>query len=244
MYSIGQCSRKGEAEMTDDGDKAMRADAPDLRQQGREAVEGPQATREAVRDVVVRALSNRPLEEGRVRDVVHAVLEGAVEAAPEGSAESVEALRQAVAGIDDALERAAMASKLAIEEARARAAAFSEQDLKRAVDDLATLDRLYFEALAEVVKSGTKVSTRILGDLAEHLQRTGTRTGAAVREALETLGRPHPPHVPPRPAEVARTARAGAATIAAIGSGILAGLADALGPEHDKDRTESPEKDA
>ncbi|MBN9890216.1 DUF6781 family protein [Salipiger abyssi] len=230
--------------MTDDGDKAMRADAPDLRQQGREAVEGPQATREAVRDVVVRALSNRPLEEGRVRDVVHAVLEGAVEAAPKGSAESVEALRQAVAGIDDALERAAMASKLAIEEARSQAAAFSEQDLRRAVDDLATLDRLYFEALASVVKNGTKVSARIIGDLAEHMRRTGTRTGAAVHEALAALERPHARHVAPRPTDIAHTARAGAATIAAIGSGILAGLADALGPRHEKDRTEPPEKDA
>lgn len=230
--------------MTEEAEKGPHPDDPDLRRQGREAVEGPQATREAVRDVVVRALSNRPLEEGQVRDVVRSVLEGAAEAVPEDSAESVEALRQAVAGIDDALERAAMASKLAIEEARARAAAFSEQDLRRAVDDLATLDRLYFETLAAVVKSGTKVSARIIGDLAEHLRRNGTRTSAAVREALATLERPHHPHIPPRPTEVARTARTGAATIAAIGSGILAGLADALGPRHEKDRTEPPEEDA
>lgn len=229
--------------MTEEVEKGPHPDAPDLRRQGREAVEGPQATREAVRDVVMRALTARPLEEGQVRDVVRSVLEGAAEAVPEDGAESVEALRQAVAGIDDALERAAMASELAIEEARARAAAFSEQDLRRAVDDLATLDRLYFEALASVVKSGTKVSARILGDLLEHLRRSGTRTGAAVREALTTLERPHPPHVPPRPSEVARAARAGAATIAAIGNGILGGLADALGPRHDKDRTEPPEKD-
>lgn len=182
--------------------------------------------------------------EGQVRDVVQVVLEGVLDAAPEESAESLEALRQAVAGIDDALERAAMASKLAIEEARSQAAAFSEQDLRGAVDDLATLDRLHFEALASAVKSETMVSARILGDLTEHLRRTGTRTGAAVREALATLERTHPRPAPPRPSDIARTARAGAATIAAIGSGILAGLADALGPRHDKDRTEPPEKDA
>lgn len=230
--------------MTEDVEKGPQTDASDLRRQGREAVEGPQATREAVRDVVMRALSNRSLEEGQVRDVVRSVLEGAAEAVPGDGAESVEALRQTVDGIDDALERAAMATKLAIEEARSQAAAFSEQDLRRAVDDLATLDRLYFEALASVVKSGTKVSARIIGDLAEHLRRTGTRTGAAVREALAALERPDAPHVPPRPGDLAHTARVGAATIAAIGSGILAGLADALGPRHDKDRTESPEEDA
>lgn len=229
--------------MTEEVEKGLHPDASDLRRQGREAVEGPQATREAVRDVVMRALSNRPLEEGQIRDVLRSVLEGAAEVVPDDEAESVEALRQTVAGIDDALERAAMASKLAIEEARSQAAAFSEQDLRRAVDDLATLDRLYFEALVAVVKSGTKVSARIIGDLAEHLQHTGTRTGTAVREALAALERPHAPHVAPRPADLAHTARAGAATIAAIGSGILAGLADTLGPRHDKDRTEPPEKD-
>ncbi|ANH08978.1 DUF6781 family protein [Shinella sp. HZN7] len=230
--------------MTEDVEKGPHPGAPDLRRQAREAVEGPQATREAVRDVVMRALSNRSLEEGQIRDVVRSVLEGAAEAVPGDRAENVEALRQTVAGIDDALERAAMASKLAIEEARSGAAAFSEQDLRRALDDLATLDRLYFDTLASVMKSGTKVSARIVGDLADHLRRTGTRTGAAVRAALATLERPHHPHIPPRPTEVARSAQTGAATIAAIGSGILAGLADALGAGHDKDRTERPEEDA
>jgi len=230
--------------MKQDGDTEMQPDAPHLRQQGREAVKGQQDTREAVRNVVVSALSHRPLEDEQVRDVVRSVLEGAVDALPDESKESLDALRQAVAGIDDALERAAMASKLAIEEARSRAAAFSERDLRRAVDDLATLDRLYFEALASVAKGGTKVSARILADLAEHVQRTGTRTGAAVREALDTLERTHPRPIPPMPTDVARTARAGAATIAAIGSGILAGLADALGKQPGEDRKDQPENDA
>jgi ornithine cyclodeaminase/alanine dehydrogenase-like protein (mu-crystallin family) len=94
------------------------------------------------------------------------------------------------------------------------------------------------------VKSGTKTSERILADLVDHLRRTGTRTGVAVRVALEALERVHPGPVPPKPSDVARTIRAGAATVAAIGSGMLAGLADALGSARDGDWTELPEKDA
>ena len=78
--------------MTKEVQGERHPDAPDLRRQGRAAVEGPQATREAVRDVVMRALSNRSLEEGQVRDVVRSVLEGAAEAAPDDSAESLDAL--------------------------------------------------------------------------------------------------------------------------------------------------------
>jgi hypothetical protein len=230
--------------MTQNDQMKNEFDAPDLRQQGHEAVKGSQDTREAVRDVVVSALSRRSLDKGQVRDVLHEVLEGAVDALPDDGEESLDVLGQAVAGIDDALERAAMASKLAIEEARSRAAAFSEQDLRRAVNDLATLDRLYFETLASVVKGGTTVSARILADLTEHLQRTGTRTGTAVREALATLEQTsHHQPVPPTPSEVAHAARAGAATIAAIGSGILAGLADAVAPHSDKQDADRTEKD-
>ena len=41
--------------MTEEVEKGQHPDASDLRRQGREAVEGPQVTREAVRDVVMNA---------------------------------------------------------------------------------------------------------------------------------------------------------------------------------------------
>lgn len=230
--------------MTEHDEHGANAAHPDLRQQGREAVTGTQDTREAVRDAVVRALSSKPLDEGQVRDVVRTVLKGVLDAAPGDAAESAEAVKLAAAGIDEALERAAMASKLAIEEARSQAAAFSERDLRRAFDDLATMERWYLETLGTVVKEGTKTSAHILADLADHLHRTGTRTGDAVRDALADLGRAQPTHVAPRPSDVVRTARAGAATIAAIGSGILAGLADALGTQPGEGRKDPPENDA
>jgi F0F1-type ATP synthase membrane subunit b/b' len=230
--------------MTENDQNQTTATRTDLRQQGQDAVTGAQDTREAVRDAVVRALSRQPLEEGQVRDVVRTVLKGVLDAAPGEGAASAEALKQAAAGIDEALERAAMASKLAIEEARSQAAAFSERDLRRALNDLAAMERWYLETLGAVVKEGTKTSAHILGDLADHLHRTGTRTGDAVRDALADLGRAQPTHVAPRPSDVVRTARVGAATIAAIGSGILAGLADALGTRPGEGRKESPENDA
>lgn len=230
--------------MTDHDGQGANAVRHDLRQQGSEAVSGARDTREAVRDAVVRALSNKPLDEGQVRDVVQTILKGVLDAAPDEGAESADALKQAAAGIDEALERAAMASKLAIEEARSQAAAFSESDLRRALDDLATMERWYLETLGTVVKEGTKTSAHILGDLADHLHRTGTRTGDAVRDALADLERAQTTHVAPRPSDVVRTARAGAATIAAISSGILAGLADALGTRPGERRKEPPENDA
>lgn len=174
--------------MTENDQKETNAARTDLRQQGQDAVTGTRDTREAVRDAVVRALSRQPLKEGQVRDVVRTVLKGVLDTAPGEGAESAEALRQAAAGIDEALECAAMTSKLAIEEARSQAAAFSERDLRRVLDDLATMEWWYLETLGTIVKEGTKTSAHILADLADHLHRTDTRTAMPCAMRLPILG--------------------------------------------------------
>ncbi|MHC0054998.1 DUF6781 family protein [Actibacterium sp. D379-3] len=213
---------------------AVRGDA-------RGAVAQRDDIREAVRDIVSRALERRPLQRENMQQVVATVLEGAALGAPESEVDSVAALKQAAAGIDDAMAKAAEASRLAIEEAAGRADTFSETDLKQAIDDLADLDKLYLDAIRTLAKSGAKASRAMLDDLAGHVERAGTDTGRLVRASLDDLqaavARSHRPHL----SDIGRTARAGAATIASIGSGILAGLSDSLAPSaQDGDARDKP----
>jgi len=201
----------------------------------RKAMTSGEDIREAVRDLVVSVLSRRPLESAHVREVAQAVLKGAAEAAPDSAEESLEAMKQAADGIDEALERAAEASKLAVEEARSRAEVYSETELKQAIQDIATLEDMYFEALEKAVTGSAKTSVGILRDLEKHLRRTGTSTGRTAREILDALHKSAQTARPPLPSDIVRSARAGTATIASIGSGILAGLAQSLEPKAAED---------
>lgn len=226
--------------MNSNNEQSPELDIPTLSEEARMAARERDDVHRAVRDLVVKALSQRPLEPNSVREVAEAVLKGAAEGAPETAKESQEAMRKVVAGVDEAIERVAEASKLAIEEARARADAYSEDDLKQAAEDIASLERMLFDALSSAVKSGTKTSFRILNDLTAHLQKTGTSTGRTVRDTLDDLQNVAAGAGRPSLSDVTRTTRAGAATIAAIGSGILAGFAESLAPKKPGENAEVP----
>ncbi|SEQ31152.1 DUF6781 family protein [Thalassovita taeanensis] len=219
-------------------------DVPALRSDTHAALIEGDRIQEAVRDVVVRALSSRPLSRENVKEVIEVVLDEAADGASESGVETTDALKQASAGIDDALSRATHASKLALEEATGRVEAFSETDLKQAADDLVALDKMYLEVLRDLVKSGRKASHALFKDLVTHVERSSADTGKSIRASLEALQGhlPHRPHL----SDLGRSARTGMATVASIGSGILAGLSDSLAPsqEQDKDDEKPKQKDA
>ncbi|PKM02641.1 MAG: hypothetical protein CVV17_05410 [Gammaproteobacteria bacterium HGW-Gammaproteobacteria-7] len=203
-----------------------------MREAAREALVGGESIRDAVRDLMVRALGHQPLTQDNIRAVATSVLEGAIAGAPQGSTEAARALREAAEGIDEAIARAAQASHLAIAEAVGRADEFSENDLRQALRDLRELENLFQDVVISVAKGGSSVSRSIVEDLARHFERAGTDTARAVRQAMETgqgAGAHHLPYL----GDMARTTRSGLSTIAAIGSGILSGLSEGLAPRRD-----------
>lgn len=148
-------------------------------------------------------------------------------------------MQQAGEGIEDAMVHVAQASRLAIEEARSRADAFNETELKRAAEDLKTLDRLYIETMQDFAKAGASTARRTIGDLATHMERSGSSAAQAIRDASETVGQALPASGRPHLSDAGRAARAGIGTIAALGSAILAGIADGLASEAETDSSDT-----
>jgi len=207
----------------------------------RKAVELNDDIRSEVRNIVATALGENHLERKNVERTIGAVLDGAIEGSPEGSKELAEVVKKTVAGLDDALAKAASASKLAIEEVGGRVDDFSEQDMKRAIDDLKGLEALFIQTLGDLAKAGHGTAGSILHDLASHAERSGTEIGRSAKEALDALhgalSKTERPHL----SDVEKVARTGAASLASVASGILAGLADSLAPEK-KSETDKPEQ--
>lgn len=199
-----------------------------IRRAARDATAAGQDIRNEVRDIVADAAAGKPLEPDSLRHVLTLVLEGAAEGAPEGTEEAAAAMRKAGEGIGDAMERVAEASRLAIEEARGRGDDFSEIELKRAAENLETLDRLFIDTMQDFARAGATTARRTIGDLATHLERGGKDTARAVRDAAEALGQGMAATGRPHLSDVNRAARAGIGTIAGLGSAILGGIAEGL----------------
>lgn len=185
-----------------------------------------------VRKIVVDALKNGQMEPEHIKEVLQAVVNGAVEGATESEPEAKEILQQTITGIDDALSQIAQASSLAIEEAADNVEQFNEHDLKRALTDLNDLEKLFFDTLNDVAKGSQEVTSDIIKKLVHHLQHSSTSVGRTVEETsshLRTFLSSKGKNIPL--ADIAKTT---GASVARIASGLLAGIADSLSSDEKK----------
>lgn len=214
--------------------QAAQMEVEKLQQSVQQAVETSENVREEVRRITMDALAEGKLDAAQVKSVIEAVIEGASAGMTTHGAKAKAALEEAVQGLEDGLIKAAEASKLALEEAASRTEEFTEQEVKQALDQMLQLERVFVDTLADLAHKGTDQARAVLDDLARHARNSGTSLGEYMSEVMETL---------PRRLQEAgewgfkagvETARATGAHLAAIASGFLAGLADALEKQSNK----------
>lgn len=223
-------------------EQEAQASVEQLKAQVQEAVAGEEAIREKVRRLTVQALAEGKLDAGQVKAIVEAVVHGASAGIETHGSRARQALTEAVRGLEEGLVKAAEASKLALEEAASRADEFTEQEVKAALDQLRAMEKLYLDTLADIAKKGSAQVRDILADLLSHARHSGTAVGQYLTEVMQTL---------PRKLQEAgqwglkaglETARTAGAQLAAITSGLLAGIADTLDRQARKSELKKPDR--
>lgn len=195
----------------------------------RAAVEEGEHILETVRDITLKALlSDGHFEAQKMREVVQAVLQGASAGTKEKGTQARQSLREAMAGVDEALEKSAEASKLAIEEAAGRIKDFGSQDLKQALDDLLILEDMFLDTVKSVAKASDDTARASLNDLAQHARNSGTMVGRAATKAAETLSRQLEKSVRDRVTTGTDTALKVGAQLSQAAAGFLEGIAETL----------------
>lgn len=184
--------------------------------------------RTRVRDLTLRALQNRRLEADQIREVVRAVAQGVSLGAEHRAGEVKLALAAALSGLDDALAKAAQATRLALQELLAKSKDFTDQDLKSALDDLKITEQAFLDTLGQVADAASSKIRQELKDAVEHVRRSGTDTGASVKEALSELGNRISATLQVSKIAGQEAAHTLSSRLAALASGILAGMAEAL----------------
>jgi hypothetical protein len=184
--------------------------------------------RTRVHDLTLRALRERRLDVSEVRAVVSSVAEGVSLGAEQRGGEVKEALAAAISGLDAALLKAAQATHLALQEMISQGKEFSAQDLQPALDDLKITEQAFLDTLGQVAETAGGRIKQELKAAVDHARHSGTDTGASVKASLGDLSQ-----------RISATLQAGkssgqaatqtvASRLAALASGILAGMADVL----------------
>lgn len=188
----------------------------------RETLESGVDIYQRVRTITLRALTERELDMDNIKSVVEAVFKGISAGMNSQYEPAKSAFTEAVSAIDDALEKTAEASKLAIEEAASRVSEFSHHDLNQATDELKNLEKIFLETLEKVTHGSNQMILDIARNFIDHARQNGTAVGRQSQAALETLDnvRLKGQHA------VATTT----SILAKIGSGILTGIAESLDP--------------
>jgi gas vesicle protein len=181
-----------------------------------------------VRELSARALHERRLALQNIGDIVGAITAGVGSGLAARGGEMKVGLKQAMAGIDDAVGSAAQAASYALQEAAAQGKAFKDTELKASLEQLRDLETQLVDTLKQTAsQSGGKLKEE-LGYLSDHLKHSGTRTGEQVREALQQLAAGVKAGSEAGRAGLSETASTATVRLSQVASGILAALSDSL----------------
>lgn len=184
--------------------------------------------RERVRALVTQALVARQADPAAVKEVLRAAVSGIDVGLNRRGEQAGEALREAVKGLDEAVARSAYAVKLALEEAWSKGDTDAGAETREAMASVQDLEQDLLSTLKQTADGSQRWLQVEFTELAAHLGRTGTDTGAQVRDVMQQFGN--------RVGHVAREtgvdALAAASTTGSrlreVTAGILRGLADAI----------------
>jgi Family of unknown function (DUF6781) len=193
-------------------------------------VESGDNLRRRTRDLMLTAFASAHLDLPAMRQVTAATLESIGAAAHVHGDRTREVARQSVEGVEEALLKAAEASKLAIEEAAGRTAEFSRTDLAKAVDDLGAIEALFMDTLSDVTAAGRDTAAAVFGDLLGHFRNSGSAIGRRIADITTGLGDELPPVTGESLQKGFDMAHATADRLARFASGFLADIRQNLSP--------------
>jgi hypothetical protein len=192
---------------------------------------GGEQLRKAVSQATLAALQGRELSLKNIRGVLKSV----AQAASTGAAQNVTAgidvealLDKAVAGMDDALVKAVDANRLALQQFVSQGADLREKHLKKALSDLEAMEDTFIGALKKATEAASAQVSSQWAPVLEKLQAGGTLSGAQAATAAEQFAGQLQTAVRDSRAAGLRAAQTLAESYAALVSGVLIGMSDAL----------------
>jgi hypothetical protein len=191
---------------------------------------GGDALRKAVGDATLAALQGREMTLKNIRGALGAVSKatsGALENSPLPAMDVPGLLDKAVQGMDDALLKAVEANRVALQRLMDQGADVRDKHLKKAVADLDKFDDMLL-GVAKKAMGGDGPMAAAWGGVMEKLQAGGTVSGVRASATAEQMLEQMQSTMRESRAAGLRAAQTLAESYAALVSGVLIGMSDAL----------------
>jgi hypothetical protein len=191
---------------------------------------GSAQLQKSVTEATLAALRGRELTLANIRSSLDAVTKAVTMGAAKNplGGEAVESmLDKAVAGMDEALVKAVQANQAALQQFADRGVDLREKHLKKALDDLDKFDELLIGA---VKKAGAAAGPLAAPwqQVMEKLQAGGTMSGMSASKTVEEFADQMQSAIKSSRSASVRAATVLAESYAAMASGVLVGLSEAL----------------
>ncbi|MFM9881938.1 MAG: DUF6781 family protein [Burkholderiales bacterium] len=203
-------------------------DSESIKEAASKAIRQGSDIRSQVHDLTLLAIEKHRFDRQGVRAVLEAVTEGVAHGAEQRSGSVREALSEALHGLDRALRTSAEAGQAALKQLTTTGKDFSDIELRQALSHLRKLEEEFFATVGQVADAaGERVQPELRALLAT-TRRTGTETGKHVAGVMNEFA--HRASIASLDATIAGIEVAGefGSRFAALASGILSGVADAL----------------
>jgi len=189
-----------------------------------------QAIRQRVKELTSQVLQQGRMDPDAVRDVVRAVIGRTPSEMATSAGDARELFAAAVRELDEALMKSASATHSALQQLALRGKDFTDNDLKEALVSLKKLEEDYVAATNRIAEAMSGNLRRQMTELAAHAQNLGAEASARVATMMgEFASNMSSPGL--------ATVRGAGARMALLASGLLAGIADALGDQAEAKKT-------
>jgi hypothetical protein len=206
----------------------MTAEYLDVTVPVREAAGEGGDLRERVRNLVLEAIMKRKADPAAVRDVMKSAVTGLGEGYRTHADNVGESLRTAFSGLDEAVGKSLYAMRVAMQESWDQGRRFADSDLREAYDVVRNLEGDLYATLKDTSEKSQGVLKEEFTRMYEHLTRSGTDTGSQVKDIMALFSRDLGQVAGAAARDVKTDASEASGRLAAVTSGILHGLADAL----------------
>ena len=204
-----------------------------IRQAASASLAGGEQIRDRVRELTLQALQSRKLDLAAMGEVLKSLTEGISLGAEKRGQDVKHALSEAFAGMDQAMSKAAQASSLALKELASRGRELSDSELKQGLERMRQMEAGFLDTVRHVSQSTGSAVKGEWQELMTHAQRAGTDTGRVISQTAREVSARMGASMSDGAIAGVEAARQFGERFAALASGILAGMSEAL---RDKDR--------
>ena len=187
--------------------------------------------RRAVFDATLRTLQGRELTLENIRTALQTVTQAASTGIAKNVLPPVDAqavLTDAVHGMDDALLQAVEANRVALQQFVDQGVDLQDKNLRKAVEMVEQMEDALFKAVGQSAAGAGASLAQPWNQVLEKMKLSGTHTGAQATQTVEQLTAQMQTAMRDSRAAGLRAAQTFAQSYAALASGVLLGMADAL----------------